>query len=100
MARPTRSTISPRSSRTSPAGARTRVVLTAHSLPDRAVRAGDPYPALVEATARAVIAALERAVDWTLAYQSQGMGSEGWLGPDLPAALRDARGAGVEHVVL
>jgi ferrochelatase len=76
------------------------IVLSAHSLPERVVRAGDPYPQLVEATARAVIEATNRRVPWALAYQSQGMSTDAWLGPDLPCALRDARAHGATHVVV
>lgn len=89
-----------------PAGARTLLVLSAHSLPTRVVAAGDPYPALVEATARAVVAALAPRADGAapvahrLVYQSQGMSAEAWLGPDLPAALDAARDEGFAHVVV
>ncbi len=62
------------------------VVFTAHSVPTGVVEAGDPYPAQVEETARAVAAeaGLER---WSVAWQSAGRTEEPWLGPDLLAVL-------------
>jgi ferrochelatase len=69
------------------------VVLTAHSLPRAAIRAGDRYQAEVEASARAVAARLGRECE--LAYQSQGADGGEWLGPDLRqtfARLASAQG--------
>jgi ferrochelatase len=58
------------------------VVFTAHSLPKRAIDAGDRYPDEVAATARGVA---ERAgvARFTQAYQSAGRTPEPWIGPDL-----------------
>jgi ferrochelatase len=58
------------------------VVFTAHSLPKRAIDAGDRYADEVAATARGVA---ERAgvARFTLAYQSAGRTPEPWIGPDL-----------------
>jgi ferrochelatase len=57
-----------------------RVVLTAHSLPVVALRAGDrPFE---------------------LAFQSQGEGSAEWLGPDLPTVLGRARDTGASRVAV
>lgn len=58
-----------------------KVVLTAHSLPRAAIRAGDRYQAEVEASARAVAARLGRECE--LSYQSQGADGGEWLGPGL-----------------
>jgi ferrochelatase len=76
------------------------LVFTAHSLPQRVVEAGDPYATLVEATAQAVGAVLSRPVPQRLAYQSQGMSAEAWLGPDLPSTLEALRAEGFAHVVV
>jgi len=58
------------------------VVFTAHSLPKRAIDAGDRYPDQVAATASGVA---ERAgvARFTQAYQSAGRTPEPWIGPDL-----------------
>ncbi|HEX6272954.1 MAG TPA: ferrochelatase [Polyangiaceae bacterium] len=74
------------------------VVLTAHSLPLVALRAGDPYERLVRESAAAIGERLGR--PYELAFQSQGEGTAEWLGPDLPAVLARARDAGVERVAL
>jgi protoporphyrin/coproporphyrin ferrochelatase len=58
------------------------VVFTAHSLPTRAIQAGDRYADEVAATARGVAdrAGITRFVQ---AYQSAGRTPETWIGPDL-----------------
>ncbi len=69
---------------------RQRLLLTAHGLPKRIVRAGDPYPDQVEATALAVVAALgQRDLDWRLCYQSR-VGPLEWIGPSVDAEIRRA----------
>jgi ferrochelatase len=63
--------------------ARTTVLFTAHSLPER-VLANDLYPdeLLASATAIADEADLDRA-SWSLAWQSAGRTPEPWRGPDV-----------------
>jgi len=77
------------------------VVLTAHSLPQRIVQAGDPYErqfremaALVEAR----VAPLGNPV--RVAFQNQGMTGDAWLGPDLPTTFRELAGAGVREALV
>lgn len=76
-----------------PAGDRAEVpiLFTAHSLPERAVETGDPYPAEVRSTVRAVSEALrEREGSYRhhrFAYQSQGRSDEPWLGPTVEDTL-------------
>jgi protoporphyrin/coproporphyrin ferrochelatase len=67
-----------------------RLLLTAHGLPERIVKAGDPYPNQVETTAAAVIAALNRpGLDWTVCYQSR-VGPLEWIGPATDDEIRRA----------
>jgi protoporphyrin/coproporphyrin ferrochelatase len=70
--------------------ARTEVLFTAHSLPER-VLAGDPYAARLEASATAIAerAGLDDAHPWSLAWQSAGRTPEPWRGPDVGDVLRD-----------
>jgi protoporphyrin/coproporphyrin ferrochelatase len=76
-----------------------RLLLTAHGLPKRIVRFGDPYPNQVEATAAAVIAALDRpALDWRVCYQSR-VGPLEWIGPATDDEIRRAGIDGVPLVV-
>jgi ferrochelatase len=58
------------------------IVFTAHSLPQRIVAEGDPYPQEVYYTA-AGVAKLLGLTNWEVAYQSQGATVEPWLGPTL-----------------
>jgi ferrochelatase len=86
---------------------RTTVLFTAHSLPQRVIAAGDPYPGQVEASALAAAAAagLEAlGVSWQVAWQSAGRTPEPWLGPDVLDVIRrlgeQARSAGVRGAVV
>jgi protoporphyrin/coproporphyrin ferrochelatase len=69
--------------------ARTEVLFTAHSLPER-VLAGDPYADELRASAAAVAAATGLDVgSWSLAWQSAGRTPEPWRGPDVAEVIRD-----------
>lgn len=70
-------------------GARpTRVLFSAHGLPEKVIRAGDPYQAQVERTAKA-IADLIGGLDWAVCYQSR-VGPLKWIGPSTDAEVRRA----------
>lgn len=66
-------------------GGRVRVLFTAHSLPQRIIDGGDPYPDQLRATAEAVAArvGLVEGDDWQIAWQSAGRTPEPWIGPDI-----------------
>ncbi|MGH9812710.1 MAG: ferrochelatase, partial [Candidatus Acidiferrales bacterium] len=81
------------------AGAEVPVILTAHSVPERTIAAGDPYDQQVRDTA-ARVGAAAGCSDWKLAYQSQGMTSEPWLGPTVESLLDELGRAGKRHVVV
>jgi len=81
------------------AGGQVSVILTAHSVPQRTLAAGDPYDQQVRDTAARVAAAAGIA-EWKTAYQSQGMTAEPWLGPTVESALDALAGAGKRHVVI
>jgi len=74
------------------------VVFTAHSLPERAIREGDPYAAQVAATA-AGVAARAGVAAYRLAYQSAGRTPEPWIGPSLEEALQGLAREGVARVL-
>lgn len=81
--------------------ARTHVVLSAHSLPLRVVRAGDRYEHEVRATATAVSSRLgELGTRCQVSFQSQGMDGGEWLGPDLPTTFRALAASGAREVVV
>ena len=75
-----------------------RLILTAHSLPLVALRAGDRYETEVRASAEAVGKRLGVSID--LAFQSQGADGGEWLGPTLRASLERAKADGIGRVVV
>lgn len=85
--------------------ARTAVVFTAHSLPQKVVEAGDPYEVELRASAGAVAVDVRarggHAREYVVAFQSQGIdaGVE-WLGPGLRVSLEALAARGIRHVVL
>jgi ferrochelatase len=78
---------------------RAHVLFTAHSLPQRIVRLGDPYPAQLRETASAV-ARLANLPRWDVAWQSAGRTGEPWLGPDVLDLIDELAAAGVPGVVV
>jgi len=76
--------------------ANTKVLFTAHSLPQRIIDAGDPYPDELRATAEAVAArvGLEPWSQWAIAWQSAGRTPEPWLGPDVLEVIDDLAASG------
>ncbi|HTX64087.1 MAG TPA: ferrochelatase [Acidimicrobiales bacterium] len=90
-----------------PAPGSTTVLFTAHSLPERVLAAGDPYPEQVAASAAAVAGEAglaTRGVSWEVAWQSAGRTDEPWIGPDLLAVVRrlgaEARDRGIRGGVV
>jgi ferrochelatase len=76
------------------------VVFSAHSLPERIIRAGDPYDAQVHETARLVADRAGVPDDrWSWSYQSAGRSPEPWLRPTYPEHLTALAAAGVRNVV-
>ncbi len=58
-----------------------RLLLSAHGLPEKIVRAGDPYQWQCEATAQALVKSLDiLQLDWINCYQSR-VGPLKWIGP-------------------
>jgi ferrochelatase len=76
------------------------LLFTAHSLPERILREGDPYPDEVRATIDAVVAQLPAGQPTTFAYQSQGRSPEPWLGPEVEPILDSLAADGVPGVVI
>ncbi len=71
------------------------VIFTNHSLPARIQERNDPYSEQFETAAEA-LAKKCRLSRWTTAYQSEGAGSEPWLGPNLADLLHELRDQGQE----
>jgi protoporphyrin/coproporphyrin ferrochelatase len=82
-----------------PAG--TTVVFSAHSLPERILTTGDPYPAQLAETADAVASRVGLERDkWRVAWQSAGRTPEPWLGPDILAVIDELAAAGRAGVLV
>jgi ferrochelatase len=77
-------------------GAR-RVLFSAHGLPERVIRAGDPYQAQIEESARAIADGLGEA-DWAVCYQSR-VGPLKWIGPSTEQEIARAAADRVKVVV-
>lgn len=69
----------------------TKVLFTAHSLPQRIIDSGDPYATQLRATAEAVAAKVGLAEwsQWAIAWQSAGRTPEPWIGPDILEVIDD-----------
>lgn len=81
------------------AGPDPHVLFTAHSVPERVLEGGDPYPGqLRETSVRVAQAAGVRR--WSFAYQSAGRTTEPWLGPDVLDAIAELAGRGSSCVVV
>jgi ferrochelatase len=80
---------------------KTKVLFTAHSLPER-VLAGDPYADELRdsAAAVAVEVGLNRWAGWSLAWQSAGRTPEPWRGPDILEVIADLGATGRAEGVL
>ena len=83
---------------------RTAVFFTAHSLPERAVGADDPYPVQVAESASDVagLMGLDRVpgLTWGVAWQSAGKTADPWIGPDLLSEIRRVADQGATSVVV
>lgn len=77
------------------------VILSAHSLPQRVIDAGDLYEQQFRAMAAAVTARLApRPNPVSIAFQSQGMDGGVWLGPDLPTAFATLAAGGARAALV
>jgi ferrochelatase len=77
----------------------TRLVLTAHSIPE-AMAINCDYAAQLDETSRLVADSL-RVEQWRLVYQSRsGSPTQPWLGPDVCEYLRELHAAGTQDVVV
>lgn len=84
-----------------PAAVRHRVpiVFTAHSLPQRILAEGDPYPEQLRASVEGVMRRIN-GHPYQFAFQSAGQSAEPWLGPDAGAALEQLAAGGERHVLI
>jgi ferrochelatase len=62
------------------------VIFTAHSVPEKTIQGGDPYEQQVRETA-ALVAKAMGLKEFSVAFQSQGMTSEPWIGPTVESLI-------------
>ena len=76
------------------------VVFSAHSLPTRIMKMGDPYDSQLSETA-SLVAARAGLVEeqWSWSYQSAGRSPEPWLGPQLGEHISELAKHGVRRIV-
>jgi len=76
-----------------------RVLFSAHGLPEKIVKSGDPYQWQIEQTAAAIVAGLDRPdLDWQVCYQSR-VGPLAWIGPSTDDEIKRA-GAEAKGVIV
>jgi ferrochelatase len=72
-----------------------RLLLSAHGLPEKVVKGGDPYQHQCELTAHAIVAAIAKTdpdwaeLDWSVCYQSR-VGPLKWIQPSTDGEIRRA----------
>lgn len=84
-----------------PAEARAEVpvIFTAHSLPQRILEWGDPYPAELQETVAGVMGRLGPRPH-AFAFQSAAMTPDPWLGPDAGEVIKRLAAEGRRHVLI
>ena len=85
-----------------PEGVETTLLFSAHSIPMRYVREGDPYPGEIEASVRAIVERLEArgiTLPHRLAYQSR-LGPVAWLGPSTERTIDALAAEGVSSLLV
>jgi protoporphyrin/coproporphyrin ferrochelatase len=75
----------------------TRTLFSAHGLPEKVIKRGDPYQSQVEQTAAAIAEHLD-GVEWSVCYQSR-VGPLKWIGPSTESEIHRAASDG-KSVVL
>ena len=75
------------------------VIFTAHSLPERILEWGDPYPMQLLATTDALAERLGSR-PYEFAYQSAAISTEPWLGPDASEVMERYAAEGKRHMLI
>jgi len=80
-------------------GAVPPVIFTAHSVPAKTIAEGDPYERQARETA-ALVAQAAGFAEYRVAFQSQGMTPEPWIGPTVESQIDEVAAAGHRRVLL
>jgi ferrochelatase len=81
------------------AGGPVPVIFTAHSVPQKTIDDGDPYADQVWDTATRVASSMDLA-EYRVAFQSQGMTADPWIGPTVESQIDALAAMGQQHVLL
>ncbi|NGP44468.1 ferrochelatase [Bacillaceae bacterium SIJ1] len=65
------------------------LIVSAHSLPEKILQDGDPYPEQLQATAQAIKEGAPSVGEIAIGWQSEGNTPDPWLGPDVQDLTRD-----------
>ncbi|MEW6201944.1 MAG: ferrochelatase, partial [bacterium] len=76
-----------------------RIIFSAHSIPERCVRKGDPYPQDVTLTVRGVLERARINNKWYIAYQSR-TGRVRWLSPAVDELILNLIGEGARSFLI
>jgi len=76
-----------------------KIVFSAHSLPERLIKMGDPYDEQLKDNAKIVAERLGD-VDWMFSYQSAAETGEPWLGPQIEDVVVDLANQGYKHMLV
>ncbi len=75
-----------------------KLVFSAHSLPERLLKMGDPYDHELKKNATAITQHLG-SVDWMFCYQSAAKTGEPWLGPQIEEVIPTLAKEGYQHIL-
>jgi len=76
-----------------------RILFSAHGLPEKIIKKGDPYQYQCEQTVAAIVKQLNKPLmEWQLCYQSR-VGNLKWIGPSIIDALEKAANDGVGVII-
>lgn len=76
-----------------------KIVFSAHSLPERLIKMGDPYDEQLKDNAKIVAERLGD-VDWMFSYQSAAETGEPWLGPQIEDVVVDLANQGYKQMLV
>jgi ferrochelatase len=76
------------------------VIFSAHSLPARILKMGDPYASQLQETAQLVAQGVGLdATQWSWSYQSAGRSPEPWLGPQIEDHIPALAARGIKNMI-
>jgi ferrochelatase len=83
----------------SPEETKPHIIFTAHSLPEKILASGDPYPEQLRQSAEGVMQRIGN-YPYSVAFQSAGQTDDAWLGPDAGEVIERLAREGAREMVL